>query len=344
MSHITSSAPRVSVIVRTRNRLDLLGRAIDDIFRQSFDDLELIVVDDADQAGDALSFVASLTQDRANRVRLISREGQPHGRWLAANAGLEVARGEFISLHDDDDWWDPEFLAQTVRFLDEHPATPAVCSRTTIVIERPGLSGGLTETDAYAFLPELSSISLMDMLRANRIPPISMLYRRALHEEVGPYDSSLNYLGDWDFYLRVIARYPIALLEQPPLAFWSHRPESTGDDRNSISAASLRAATDDAIRDAYVRRGVAELGLPLFVHIAHESRWLEQRMTSRFDRIDMTVAARADELSEQLTTFATQLGALREEIVRLRGDVFRRTSLTGILMRPLRVLRSRLRR
>lgn len=171
-----------------------------------------------------------------------------------------------------------------------------------------------------------------------------MLYRRALHAELGPYDSTLSYLGDWEFYLRVVARYPIALLERPPLAFWSHRPESTGDDSNSISASNLRAATDDSIRDGYVRRGIAEQGMPMFVHIAHESKWLEQRVGSRFDRTDTTIAARADDLKEKLEGLATQIGELYDEVAHLRSEVYRRTSITNVLLRPLRGLRARLHR
>ncbi|MFT3798447.1 MAG: glycosyltransferase [Microbacterium sp.] len=336
-----TKTPRVSIIVRTRNRLDLLARAIDDIFAQTFDNVEVIVVDDADDADDGAAFVAALPQGRAERVRLVSRAGQQHGRWLAANSGLEAVRGEFISLHDDDDYWDPEFLARTIDFLDANPGTPAVCSRTTIVIERPNAAGELTQTDAYPFLPELSGISLIDMLRANRIPPISMLYRRSLHDELGPYDSSLRYLGDWAFYLAIVAKHPIGLLEGAPLAFWSLRPESVGDDSNSISAERSRAATDDAIRDAFVRRGIDDHGMALFVHVAHESKWLDHRLTGRIESARGSLAEQSDGLSQQIESLGEQLSAMQAELSALREEVHRRTSVTDILTRPFRGFRAR---
>lgn len=350
MGSSTPSTPRVSIIVRTRNRRDLLARAVDDIFGQVMDDVEVIIVDDADEADEGREFVAALPEEQARRVHLVSRAGQPHGRWHAANAGLDAARGEFISLHDDDDWWDRDFLARTVEFLDENPEVPAVCSRTMIVVERPD-DDGLRQTDAYPFLPELSGISLIDMLRANRIPPISMLYRRSLHEEFGPYDAGLDYLADWAFYLRVVAGHPIALLDEPPLAFWSHRPDSAGDDSNSISAAHQRAATDDAIRDAYLRRGIAQYGMAPFVHTAHETKWLEERLRAHIDETGGSLAERDAGISRQIDLLGRQVQELSRivedlhaQLAEVSSAVRRVTTPLGVIARPLRSIRERFRR
>jgi glycosyltransferase involved in cell wall biosynthesis len=327
-----SRVPRVSVIIRTRHRPDLLDRAVRDVLAQDFEDFEAIVVDDGDDSAPAAVVLAVHEDESAGRVVLVSRANQEHGRWVAANAGLEAARGEYVVLHDDDDLWDSGFLAVTVGHLDAHPETAAACTRTQIIIERPDDEGELVRTDEYPFLPQLSCISVMDMMRANRIPPISLLYRRSLHEEFGAYDQSLSVLGDWEFYLRVLSRYTIDLIEGPPLAFWSHRPQAEGDGENSISAQMIRFATDDQIRDRYIREGVLRDGLPAYMHLAHEVHWLDRRIESRFKAL-----ATGEGSSEgHLQRIEQRIAALHEEVRSLRAHIDERTSFSRILRRPLR--------
>jgi glycosyltransferase involved in cell wall biosynthesis len=331
MTPKSTTTPRVSIIMRTRNRPDLLHRAIEDVFAQTFGDWELIVVDDADDHLAVDGVVDELPSDRRKQVVVVSRADQPHGRWLAANAGLNVAKGEFVSLHDDDDFWDPAFLATTTTFLDAHPDAGAACTRTQIVIERPSPDGLLLKTDEYPFLPDLSCITLTDMMRANRIPPISLLYRRALHDELGPYDDTLSVLGDWDFYLRVIAAHPIELIDGPPMAYWSHRPEAEGDDVNSISTQMVRFATDDRIRDRYVREGVERDGLQSYMHLAHEMHWLDRRMDARIQGLRQA----EDRLSAQLDRVEQKIAGLHQEVIDLRAHVDERTSLSSFVRRSL---------
>ncbi len=358
MASSSDSAPRVSIIMRTRNRPDLLERAMADVFAQSLHELELVVVDDSDDPAPVAAVAAALPEGQQARTQIVSRAGQTHGRWPAANAGLAVARGDYVSLHDDDDYWDPHFLTDTSAFLDAHPEAAGVCTRTNIVIERPDATGTLQTTDIYPFLPELTVISTTEMLRANRIPPISMLYRRSLHDRLGSYDESLSVLGDWDFYLRVITAYPIELLDGPPMAYWSHRPESFGDAENSISAGAIRAATEARIRDRHVREGVARGGMSAFVHIANESRWLDERAEARAQSFTATTTGALDRIAERLEQLEQleqlsqlelgRLEMLEQRLVALQSDVsllhrelLDRTSLGNLLRRPFRRFRRR---
>jgi len=333
MTH--AADPRVSIVTRTSNRADLLRRAAGSVRRQTLATVEWIIVDDSEDPSATAEIVAGLPAAFADRVTLVTRIGETHGRWSAANAGVRAARGEYITLHDDDDFWAPSFLETVVSYLDHTTEAAAACTRTNIVIERPGADGQLVKTDEYAFLPELSGISLMDMLRANRIPPISLVYRRSLHDEVGLYDERLPVMGDWDFYLRVILAHRIDLLEGPPLAFWSHRPEAQGDARNSISAGLVRAATDERIRENHIRPALHDGARSNAVHLAHEMHWLDGRATRRTDELREAIGALTTRVQDQ----TRQIEELRLELHALDDHLRKATGPLTALSRALRRIR-----
>lgn len=320
MPPTTNHSPRVSIIVRTRRRPTLLRRALDDIFEQTFEDLEIIVVDDSEPGGEAALVIDGLPARQRQRIVLISRAGLDHGRWLSGNAGVERARGEYLVLHDDDDLWHPRFLATTVRLLDEDPEAGGACVRTEIFIERPARDGGLETTDRYPFLPDLAGITLTEMMRANRIVPISFLYRRTLHEQLGLYDQSLSVLGDWEFYLRVLTWHPIRLIDEV-LASWSHRPEDFSESAGSISDEGRRVTTDAAIRDDIVRAGAQASGIASFLHVATEARRIE-------GRIDAAHAALLAEGSAIEARLSKRMDTIEKSLTLLADTMHERTSFT----------------
>ncbi len=115
-------APKVSVVMPTRNRAHLLGEAIESIRAQTFQDWELIVVDDdsEDETRDVVRCYCA--QD--SRIRQVR---QPHGGCARAlNTGLRLVRGEYLFKMDDDDVARPDLLATCAAGLDAHPACWAV--------------------------------------------------------------------------------------------------------------------------------------------------------------------------------------------------------------------------
>ncbi|KZE34230.1 hypothetical protein AVW09_16995, partial [Microbacterium sp. T32] len=157
------------------------------------------------------------------------------GRCVAANTGVRASGTEFVVLHDDDDRWHPEFLSRTVAWLDTHPADAAVSVTTEIVYEEER-DGRWVEVGRAPFWAGMQRISLSEMLSVNRAVPISVLYRAAVHEDVGWYDESLDAVEDWDFYLRILARAGFGFIPGEPLAYWTQRPDATGIAANSMFA------------------------------------------------------------------------------------------------------------
>lgn len=277
-------SPRVSIVVRTKDRPLFLARAIEDVLAQTFTKWELVVANDAGDPDAVRSVVARYADRLGERARVID-VAAPNGRCAAANQGIRAGTAPYIVLHDDDDLWDPAFLATTVSALDERPRDAGAMTTTAIVFEELR-DGAWVETSRVPFWEGLTGVSFTSLLEVNRAVPISFLYRRAVHDEVGWYDESLDTVEDWDLYLRITQRYSIGFLGGRPLAFWTQRPAATGSDANSMFTISKLHERDDlAVRDAALRAWVAENGPGLPLYIALVERQLADRMDADRERI-----------------------------------------------------------
>lgn len=323
---------RVAVVVRTKNRPVLLRRALADIFDQSFEDVAVVVVNDG---GDPIPVDAlARTWDHlpAGKLTILHHEASK-GMEAASNAGIQATASEFISIHDDDDRWHKDFLKKTVGFLDGMPQARGVAVRTDIVYEE--IRGGVIEqTGSQGFERELRAITLSDMLRSNRVVPISFLYRRSILERIGNYNEALDAVGDWEFNLRFLSAFPIELLDGEPLAFWCQRPSERGDMGNSVIAgADDHQKFDRYVRDVYLREEAGKTGYGTLLYLAqmhgqqegaiHELRELAERICSSVDELGRRVAS-LEETVLNRTSFsdlARRPGRLTGRIVRfLRGN------------------------
>ena len=113
---MTSTAPpRVSVFIPVYNREAYVGAAIESVLRQSFQDFEILLIDDG--STDLSVEVLRSYDDR--RIRVVRNErnlGQPETR----NRGLALARGQYVAMLDSDDVARPDRLSRQVAFLDRH--------------------------------------------------------------------------------------------------------------------------------------------------------------------------------------------------------------------------------
>ena len=107
--------PKVSVIIPTYNRQDLVQEAIDSVLNQTFRDWELIVVDDG-----STDQTPSVLQERYDsRIIYIYQENQ--GESAARNRGLYSATGEYVAFLDSDDLWHPKKLQRQIEVFAEKP-------------------------------------------------------------------------------------------------------------------------------------------------------------------------------------------------------------------------------
>lgn len=256
----------VAIVLRTKNRPLFLRRALGSIFAQTFADFVVVVVNDAGERPPVDAVVKEYA-DRANgRIRVV-HNAHSKGREAAMNAGVSASESTYLTIHDDDDTWAPTFLDQSVRHL-ASSADHGVAVRTEVVYEHVD-SDEITVDRREILASDLSQISLAEMLRHNYAPPISLLYRRDVHDAVGLYDETLPVLADWEFNLRLLSRFTVGFIDGPPLAFWHQRPTSVGDEGNSVVTAQQdHARCEIEIRDRYLRGDLernAHLGTLLYL-------------------------------------------------------------------------------
>jgi cellulose synthase/poly-beta-1,6-N-acetylglucosamine synthase-like glycosyltransferase len=248
------------------------------------------IVNDGGNADDVDAAVAELAPDWRARVA-VTHHSESHGRSAAANEGVRRLDTEFVVLHDDDDLWAPQFLSRAVAWLDAHPDDIGAVARTEIVYEAEGgAAGAFQEIGRAPFWEGMNEIRYSDLLQINRFVPIAYLYRRSLHDEVGPYREDIHAAEDWEFNLRAAAGHHIGFLGGEPAAFWMQRAGVTGELGNSMFALEDEHRRYDAqVRDDALRAYVSEFGpgLPLYLTRFIEvevARIVREQVSAELDR------------------------------------------------------------
>ena len=113
---MSRSRPRVTAVITAHNAERYVSRAIDSALSQTFGPVHVIVVDDG--SSDSTSDVVTAYDDGVKLIRLPENNGPAVGR----TTGLMKCTTEFVAFLDSDDYWLPEFVQETVAFLDAHPS------------------------------------------------------------------------------------------------------------------------------------------------------------------------------------------------------------------------------
>ena len=188
------SLVRVSILMLTYNRPQFLNRAIQSVIQQDFQDWELIVVHDG--PNETIAKILSGWERLDPRIRYFRRKTGGNIA-NATNFGLSHARGEYIAILDDDDYWISRTkLSKQVQFLDDHPEY-AACGGGMVVIDETGqhkLRCLKLENDA-----DLKRWALI----SNPIAHSTAMFRRSLVDLCGGYDESLSGFQDWDLFLKL---------------------------------------------------------------------------------------------------------------------------------------------
>ena len=183
--------PRISVVIPVYNRPVMLTEAVDSVLRQTYDDYEIIIVDDG--STDETADVAKRLVERW-RPKITYLRQENAGPGVARNTGIAVARGEFLQFLDSDDLLAPEKFAWQLALLDANPDR-GVCYCTT-------LRGPTLESSQPSARSDQSfDWILPDFLLERGWSTLSPIWRRSACDVVGPF-SARRIMEDWEFDCR----------------------------------------------------------------------------------------------------------------------------------------------
>ena len=235
----------VSVIVPTYNRAAFLPIAIQSLFEQSFQNIEIIVVDDG--STDETKVVLEPLMDKIKYITT-EHKGTAHAR----NTGMKAATGEYIAFLDSDDLYLPHKLELQVAFMEDHPEVDMVCTEFSGV----DIDGNIDEfhmrdyhpiwkrmeltcEDIFSIQGKCSPVSVGEeftyyignifkfVLMDTLFPTNTVLLRKKILKNVGYQNESYRYLQEYEFFLRICKNHMVGFINTPTYMLYYHHAQST---------------------------------------------------------------------------------------------------------------------
>ena len=199
--------PTISVIVPAYNVERTILETIKSVQQQTFSDFELIVINDG-STDRTLELLNTVTDPRL-KVFSYTNGGLPTAR----NRGISHATGEFIAFLDADDLWTPDKLELQLAALQQHPEAGVAYSWTYFKDEQ-GVHSYADESNRFE--GNVYADLLVKNFLHNGYNP---LIRKQAIESVGEFDPTLKSCEDWEFYLRLAAKWPFLLVPKPQILY-----------------------------------------------------------------------------------------------------------------------------
>lgn len=254
------SKPLISVIVPVYNVEQYLPKCIDSILAQTYENLEIILVEDGTR--DSSGLICDEYAKKDSRIRVIHKENG--GLSSARNAGMEIARGEYFGFVDSDDWIEPEMYETLLAYSQKHDADVVCCGRYDV----DGATGEKTvglcpaKEECIAPMEMLGRVFIWDNCDS---AAWDKLYRRHIFAEtrypLGVYSEDVAC-----FYKLMEAANRVALCPKP-FYNYLHRPNSITTSK--LSEKTFHYPNHTAVIYPYIREHHPE--------IAKQARYLRVR-------------------------------------------------------------------
>jgi glycosyltransferase involved in cell wall biosynthesis len=239
---IKSKQPVVSVIIPNYNHARYLPQRIESVLNQTYQDIEVILMDDC--SSDASRAIIERYAAQDARIRLVYNEQNSGSTFKQWNKGIALAAGSYVWLAESDDYAAPELLATLVACLDRDPLIGlAYCNSFSVDEEGKPHALNLPSNEPLApeptwepFLAQMDAdlwkqnftASGLELVRRfmsyrNIIPNASaVLLRRTTLLLAGPADERFKILGDWLFWAKILSISNLSYVAQPLNYFRSH--------------------------------------------------------------------------------------------------------------------------
>jgi len=229
------SGPKVSIIMPLYNHERYVGEAIDSVLGQSFAYFELIIINDG--SSDNSEGVVKKIEDE--RIRYFFQENQ--GAPYTINRGIQLARGDYISILNSDDVYDSNRIEECLNMLESDNSLSAVFSHLEFIDEKGEFikylrgpeENWLNHSVETSFKGENNIV--LDLLAGNFLVTTSNLFcRKNVFDAIG-YFPNLRYAHDYDFFLRLCYRFKVHLIERPLVKYRIHSMNTVKENEAAVN-------------------------------------------------------------------------------------------------------------
>ncbi|WP_336338729.1 glycosyltransferase family 2 protein [Haloarcula brevis] len=218
--------PLVSAVIPTYNRAEYVGGAVESALHQTYDRVEVVVVNDG--STDATPEVLAEYADY-DRVRVLHND-RNRGIPYTMNRGIEAARGEYIGVFGDDDRWRPRKVERQIAVMAECDSSYCGVYTGGVIVDDDGTVVEQVQTGASGDVyPDV-------LVRMSILPHSSQLVRADCLHEIGGFDTEFSVACDWDLTVRLAKRWKFAYVPETLVERIHHGDNVTGDPAYDIRA------------------------------------------------------------------------------------------------------------
>lgn len=194
--------PLISVVIPSYNRANTILQCLETVLNQSYPNIEVVIADDG-STDETPALFENYPDQRVRYYHYSPNMGACHAR----NYGAQRSRGDYIAFQDSDDYWHPDKLQKQFDYLNGKNADFVFCG-----MNRVSEKGSRYYFPVSGFNEDEDAIT--QLLLENRVGTQTMFMRREVWEEVR-FDEGFKRYQDWDFALRVAAKYELKYLPEP---------------------------------------------------------------------------------------------------------------------------------
>lgn len=203
MEENINNFPKVSVVIPTYNRASFVVRAAGSVLKQTYVNIEIVVVDGSPNKETEEALIHCFTDSRLKYLHqddVHTGSKEDRGKIAKArNAGIRSATGKYISCLDDDDFWqDLKKLEKQMQFLEQNKDY-VICGGAVIVVNQDNPQKPLSSLKLY---PEKDEDIRKSILIGDVFTTSTVVFRKEAWEAVGGYDEEHPLGEDWDLYLK----------------------------------------------------------------------------------------------------------------------------------------------
>lgn len=222
--------PKISVIIPLYNHADYIREAVDSVLNQSFDNFELIIINDG-STDSSEEVIKNINDDR---IKYYYQENQ--GTHNALNRGINLARGEYISILNSDDVYAQKRFGEMTDILEHDSSVHAAFSfidfidlNSKLIRLKRGAEDNWLGQNPETSYKENNNI-ILDLLAGNFLYTTSNLFcRKFVFDHIG-YFSHLKYIHDYEFFLRLCYHYKVHIIKEPLLKYRFHEANALKED------------------------------------------------------------------------------------------------------------------